>query len=149
MAPGSAFLATRKSWSHRNNFKLFAHLVWLQMENLSIALGLDDFGVFRGVPFHLGGHLSGDMYIYTLSFQTRGKLRVHEKNRCFRGKPEVLENHGFPGAVNVPQFEKFLHVMFCLQVGLQTLCTTIATIKEHIYVDFWLNLRQICNQCCG
>lgn len=34
------------------------------MENLSIALGLDDFGVFRGVPFPLEGHLSGDMYIY-------------------------------------------------------------------------------------
>ena len=34
------------------------------MENLSIALGLDDFGVFRGVPFPLEGHLSGDIYIY-------------------------------------------------------------------------------------
>ena len=35
------------------------------MENLSIALGLDDFGVFRGVPFPLEGHLSGIcIYMY-------------------------------------------------------------------------------------
>ena len=39
MAPGGAFLATRKSWFRRSNFKLFAHPVWLQTENLSISLG--------------------------------------------------------------------------------------------------------------
>ena len=70
------------------------------------------------------------------------KLRVHGKTRFLRGKSEVSENHGFRGAVNVPQVEKFLHVIFCVQVGLQTLCATIAAIKERIYVDF-------CNQCYG